>query len=102
MAIGLCAAYVIARSRFRFGIKKPMSYWILLIRVLPPVAFTIPLYTMFNRVGILNTKIPATITQYLYNFGIKSLKFGFGSAGAIVMTIIVLILSSFYIKRAIK
>ena len=102
LAIGLCAAYVIARSRFRFGIKKPMSYWVLLIRVLPPVAFTIPLYTMFNRVGILNTKIPATITQYLYNFGIKSLKFGFGSAGAIVMTIIVLILSSFYIKRAIK
>lgn len=67
LAIGLCAAYVIARSRFRFGIKKPMSYWILLIRVLPPVAFTIPLYTMFNRVGILNTKIPATLACVLIN-----------------------------------
>ena len=67
LAIGLCAAYVIARSRFRFGIKRPMSYWILLIRVLPPVAFTIPLYTMFNRVGILNTKIPATLACVLIN-----------------------------------
>ena len=43
----------------------------------------------------------ATITQYLYNYGIKSLDFGFGSAGAIVMTVLVLILSSFYIKRAL-
>ena len=43
----------------------------------------------------------ATITQYLYTYGIKSLDFGFGSAGAIIMTILVLILSSVYIKRAI-
>lgn len=67
LIVGLCAAYVIARSRFRFGIKKPLSYWILLIRVLPPVAFTIPLYTMFNRIGVLNTKIPATLACVLIN-----------------------------------
>jgi len=67
LIVGLCAAYVIARNRFRFGLKKPMSYWILLIRVLPPVAFTIPLYTMFNRVGILNTRIPATLACILVN-----------------------------------
>ena len=67
LCIGLCAAYVIARSRFRFGIKKPMSYWILLVRVLPPIAFTIPLYTMFNKFGILNTKIPATLACVLIN-----------------------------------
>ena len=41
-----------------------------------------------------------TITQFLYNYGIKPLDFGYGSAGAIVMTVLVLILSSFYIKRA--
>ena len=35
-------------------------------------------------------------------FSIKSLDFGFGSAGAIVMTVLVLILSSVYIKRAIS
>ena len=48
---GICAAYVIARRRFRFGLKKPMTYWVLLVRVLPPVAFTIPLYIMFNTSG---------------------------------------------------
>ena len=67
LVVGLCAAYVIARNRFRFGLKKPMSYWILLVRVLPPVAFTIPLYTMFNRLGVLNTKLPATMACILVN-----------------------------------
>ena len=67
MAFGLCTAYVIARRRFRFRIKRPLSYWVLLVRVLPPVAFTIPLYTMFSRLGILNTKIPATLACVLIN-----------------------------------
>ena len=67
ICVGVCTAYVIARQRFRFGLKKPMSYWILLVRVLPPVAFTIPLYTMFSKAGILNTKIPATLACVLIN-----------------------------------
>ena len=67
---GICAAYVIARRRFRFGLKKPMTYWVLLVRVLPPVAFTIPLYIMFNRLGVLNTKLPVMLACVLINAGI--------------------------------
>ncbi|MDO5142335.1 MAG: sugar ABC transporter permease [Eubacteriales bacterium] len=67
---------------------------------------TIDTFRLFEKVNILTGGGPAgttsTITQFLYNNGIKSLKFGFGSAGAIVMTLLVLILSSFYIKRAMK
>ena len=65
---------------------------------------TIDSFRLFDKVNLLTGGGPAnttsTITQYLYNYGISSLDFGFGSAGAIVMTILVLILSSFYIKRA--
>lgn len=67
LAFGLCAAYIIARSRFRFGIKRPLTYWVLLVRVLPPVAFTIPLYMMFSKLGVLNTKIPPTLACVLIN-----------------------------------
>ena len=67
LVIGLCAAYIIARSRFRLRVKKPLTYWILLVRVLPPVAFTIPLYTMFSKVGILNTKLPVLLACVLIN-----------------------------------
>lgn len=67
---------------------------------------TIDSFRLFDKVNLLTGGGPAnstsTITQYLYNYGIKSLDFGFGSAGAVVMTILVLILSSFYIKRAIS
>jgi hypothetical protein len=65
---------------------------------------TIDSFRLFDKVNLLTGGGPAnttsTITQYLYNYGISSLDFGFGSAGAIVMTVLVLILSSFYIKRA--
>ena len=50
LIVGICAAYILARRRFRFGLKRPMTYWVLLVRVLPPVAFTIPLYTMFSKI----------------------------------------------------
>ena len=67
---------------------------------------TIDSFRLFDKVNLLTGGGPAnstsTITQYLYNYGIKSLDFGFGSAGAIVMTVLVLILSSVYIKRAIS
>lgn len=67
---------------------------------------TIDTFRLFEKVNILTGGGPAgttsTITQFLYNNGIKSLKFGFGSSGAIVMTLLVLILSSIYIKRAIR
>lgn len=67
---------------------------------------TIDTFRLFEKVNILTGGGPAgttsTITQFLYNFGIRNLKFGFGSAGAIVMTILVLLLSSFYIKKAMK
>ena len=67
---------------------------------------TIDSFRLFDKVNLLTGGGPAnstsTITQYLYNYGISSLDFGFGSAGAIVMTILVLILSSVYIKRAIQ
>lgn len=66
---------------------------------------TIDTFRLFEKVNVLTGGGPAgttsTITQFLYNYGIKTLDFGFGSAAAIVMTVMVLILSSFYIKRAI-
>ena len=33
LLVGVCAAYVLARRRFRFGLKKPLTYWVLLVRV---------------------------------------------------------------------
>ena len=67
---------------------------------------TIDSFRLFDKVNILTQGGPAnsttTITQFLYTFGIKNLNFGFGSAGALIMTIIVMILAIPYIKNAIS
>ena len=58
LAFGITCAYILARARFRTKGKKILVYWVLLVRVMPLVSFAIPLYIMFNRMGILATLIP--------------------------------------------
>jgi ABC-type glycerol-3-phosphate transport system permease component len=67
LVFGLCAAYVLTRQRFKFGLKKPLNTWVLIVRILPPIAFTIPLYTMFNRLGVLSSKLPVIMACILIN-----------------------------------
>ncbi|MCR5072360.1 MAG: carbohydrate ABC transporter permease [Clostridiales bacterium] len=67
LLVGICCSYILARSRFRFGLKKPLTYWVLLVRVLPPVAFTVPLYIMFNKTGVLNSRMPVLLACVLIN-----------------------------------
>ncbi|GAP41698.1 ABC-type sugar transport system, permease component [Flexilinea flocculi] len=61
---------------------------------------------LFDKVNILTRGGPAnttaTITQYIYNYGVGNYRIGFSSAGAIVMTLIVLLISSLYVKRAFQ
>ena len=67
---------------------------------------TIDTFRLFDKVNILTQGGPVntttTITQYLYAFGIKTLNFGFGSAGALIMTVLVLLLAIPYIRTAIS
>lgn len=67
LAFGLASAYVMVRSRFHLWIKRPLTVWVLLIRVLPPVAFMIPLYTIFSKAGLLGTRIPIIMACILIN-----------------------------------
>ena len=67
LIFGLACAYILARARFKFKLKGPMLFWALLLRVLPPIAFALPLYIMMNDIGILATKIPLVLSHMLIN-----------------------------------
>ena len=67
LAFGLSAAYVMVRSRFHLWIKSPLTVWVLLIRILPPIAFIAPLYTIFNKAQLLNTRWPVILSCILIN-----------------------------------
>ncbi len=64
---GLACAYILARARFRYKLKGSMLFWVLLVRIIPPIAFALPLYIMMNNLGILNTKIPLILSHILIN-----------------------------------
>ena len=61
---------------------------------------------LFDKVNILTRGGPAnstaTITQYIYNYGVGNYRIGYSSAGAIIMTLIVLLISSLYVSKAFK
>ena len=64
---GLACAYILARARFRYKLKGSMLFWVLLVRIIPPIAFALPLYIMMNNLGILNSKIPLILSHILIN-----------------------------------
>lgn len=66
----LCAvpcAYIFGRKRFQYRLQKPAMFWVLLTRVLPPIAFAVPLYTMMNKLHLMNTQIPIIDAHVLLN-----------------------------------
>lgn len=67
LAFGLSSAYVLARRSFRIPFKKTLLVWILLVRILPPIAFALPLYILMNDAGLLGTKIPIILAHVLVN-----------------------------------
>lgn len=67
LVFALCCAYILARHRYKFKVKGAMLLWVLLIRILPPIAFALPLYIMMNKFGILNSKIPIILSHILIN-----------------------------------
>ena len=99
LVVGICAAYIIARRRFRFGLKKPMTYWVLLVRVLPLVAPGIAAVAMlsfmyawneytytviFTRTAVNNT-VPLALA--LLNTEDNLTNFGLVAAGGVVSVI---------------
>ena len=67
LSFGLATAYILARKRFRFGMRKPITFWIFLVRILPPVAFVVPLYTLFVKLGLMGGRMPVILSCILIN-----------------------------------
>jgi multiple sugar transport system permease protein len=61
VVFGTTAAYAISRGRFRG--KRDLYFWIISTRMAPVVAVTVPLYAIFNGLGLLGS-IPGLILAY--------------------------------------
>ena len=56
LALGLPAAYALARFRFRRIKNKDLTIWFLSQRVLPPVATAVPFFIVFSSLDLLDTR----------------------------------------------
>jgi multiple sugar transport system permease protein len=57
LALGLPAAYALARFRFHRIPNKDLTVWFLSQRVLPPVATAVPFFIVFSSLNLLDSRI---------------------------------------------
>lgn len=67
LILGLGVAYVLSRARLRLRWAGTLQFWIFLVRVLPPIAFAVPLYLMMTQARLIQTKIPIISAHVLIN-----------------------------------
>lgn len=68
MLIGVPAAY--ALSRGRFGSRNKIELWILVTRMAPPVAFTIPLFISFRWLDLHDTRLGLVIVYLTFSLAL--------------------------------
>jgi len=68
LAIGCPAAY--SFSRFKFRGSKDLAFWILSLRMAPSIAFVLPIYILFSKLGLLDTQLSLILAYFTYTLPI--------------------------------
>ncbi|WP_038210763.1 carbohydrate ABC transporter permease [Xenophilus azovorans] len=68
LAIGVPAAYALTRWRFRG--RRQVALWILVTRMAPPIAFTIPFFLAFRWLGLQDTLVGLALVYLTFNLAI--------------------------------
>jgi multiple sugar transport system permease protein len=65
LTVGTLAAY--AFSRFKVPAGNHLFFYILATRLGPPIAYALPMYFLFSKLGLLNTLIGVSIAHAAFN-----------------------------------
>ncbi|HEX8882987.1 MAG TPA: carbohydrate ABC transporter permease [Noviherbaspirillum sp.] len=68
LCLGVPAAY--ALTRWRFAARRRVALWILVTRMAPPIAFTIPFFLAFRWVGLLDTVWGLALVYLTFNLAV--------------------------------
>lgn len=68
LVLGVLGGY--ALSRFRFAGRRPLMFFILLIRVVPPTATVVPLYLLMIKLGLNNSLTGLVLVEAAYQLPI--------------------------------
>jgi multiple sugar transport system permease protein len=68
LLVGVPAAYVLARWRFRG--QHQVALWILVTRMAPPIAFTIPFFLAYTWLGLMDTVAGLAVIYVTFNLAL--------------------------------
>jgi multiple sugar transport system permease protein len=68
LLVGAPAAYVLARWRFRG--QRQVAMWILVTRMAPPIAFTIPFFLAYTSIGLMDTVFGLALIYVTFNLAL--------------------------------
>jgi multiple sugar transport system permease protein len=65
LLLGALAAFGLARFRLRFS--EPLAFGLIIGRMIPPIVFVVPLFLLFNRLGLRNTHLGLILVYTAFN-----------------------------------
>ena len=65
LVLGSMAGYALARYRVKG--KQNLMFWILSTRMFPPVAAIIPIFLLFNKLGLIDTRLGLILLYIAFN-----------------------------------
>ena len=68
LVIGVPASYALSRGGFKSS--RRIALWILVTRMAPPIAFTIPFFLAYRYLGLSDTKIGLIIVYLTFNLAL--------------------------------
>ena len=68
LLVGVPAAYALARWRFRG--RQQVAMWILVTRMAPPIAFTIPFFLAYTWLGLMDTVAGLALIYVTFNLAL--------------------------------
>ena len=68
LLFGVPGAYALSRARFRLA--GSLTLWILVSRMAPPIAFTIPYFLAYRHLGLLDTRTGLVIVYLTFNLSL--------------------------------
>lgn len=66
LVLSFLAAYALGRHRFPLRLNSVFLIWVLAVKILPPIVLAIPLYTLFTRVGLINSLWGLIVVYQVY------------------------------------
>ncbi len=66
LALSTMASYALIRHKFPYRLNSLFLVWVLVVKILPPVVLAIPLYSIFIKMGLINSRLGLILVYQVY------------------------------------